>query len=84
MKIPKDINLGQGWFVRFDDNEMPVYIEFKTNGQSFGASLGYFEENHGTSVDEYNAPRSVVAKFEANEDIIYEWENDYYTRNPRD
>lgn len=79
MTQPKDINLGKGWFVRFYDGESPVYIEYKT----FGASLGYFEENYGTSIVEHDAPQSVIDKFEANADLIYEWEADYFKRNPR-
>jgi hypothetical protein len=84
MNKPHDISLGKGWSVIFEDAENPVYIEYHRMSQCFGASLGYFEENYGTSVDEFDAPQSVIDKFHENEDIIYEWENDYYERNPRD
>ena len=84
MKIPKDISLGGGWTVRFQDNESPVYIEYHHRRSTYSASLGYFEQSYGTSIEEFDAPQSVIDKFEANADIIYAWEDDYYTRNPRD
>ena len=84
MNAPKPINLGKGWTVRFNDGEMPVYIEYKRNGKTYGASLGFFEENYGTSVDEFDAPQSVIDAFHANEELIYAWEDNYYERNPRE
>jgi len=84
MKQPRDISLGRGWTVRFQDAENPVHIELKRGSQTYGASLGYFEQNFGTSVDEIDAPQSVIDRFYDNETIIYAWEDDYFSRNPRD
>ena len=85
MRKPNDINLGKGWFVRFEDGEMPVFIEYKRGNRYYTASLGFFEQNYSTSCEaEYDAPQSVIDKFEANEEIIYAWEDDYFERNPRD
>ena len=84
MKQPQYISLGKGSTVKFQDNDSPVHIIYRKTGDIFSASLGYFEENYGTSIDEFDAPPSVIDKFEANADIIYAWEDDYYERNPRD
>lgn len=84
MKQPKDISLGKGWSVRFQDADNPVWIEYRKSGKTYGASLGFFEENYMTSIDEYDAPQSVIDAFEANEEVIYAWESDYFERNPRD
>mgnify|MGYP005850514073 CR=1 FL=1 len=84
MKQPKDIYLGKAWTVKFQDAENPVFIEFWKAGETYGASLGFFEEHHMTSINEHFAPKSVIDAFEANEEIIYAWEQDYYDRNPRD
>lgn len=86
MTQPQDINLGSGWTVRFQDAESPVGIEFKhkNSNKVSGASLGFFEQNYMTSVDEYSAPKSVIENFEANAETIYDWEANYFERNPRD
>ena len=84
MKQPKDISLGRGWTVRFQDAEMPVFIELKRGSQTYGASLGFFEQNFSTSVEEIDAPQSVIDRFYDNETLIYAWEDDYFKRNPRD
>ena len=85
MNKPNDIPLGKGWTVRFEDGEMPVYVEYKRGGNTYTASLGFFEENYSTSCEaEYDAPQSVIDNFEANEEVIYAWEDDYFKRNPRD
>lgn len=84
MKKPKDINLGYGWFVRFEDGDMPVFIEYRKGNHVGTASLGFFEQNFTTSCDEETeAPLNVREAFEANEEIIYAWEEDYFDRNPR-
>lgn len=85
MKQPKDINLGKGWTVRFEDGDMPVYIEYRKGTHTGTASLGFFEQNYSTSCDEETpAPQSVIDNFEKHEEIIYAWEQDYFDRNPRD
>ena len=85
MKQPKDINLGKGWTVRFEDGEMPVYIEYRRGSHVGTASLGFFEQYFSTSCDEETpAPQSVIDAFERNEEIIYAWEDDYFERNPRE
>lgn len=84
MKKPKDISLGKGWTVKFQDQENPVFIEYKKSGKTYGASLGFFEQNYTTSIEEYPAPQSVINNFENNAELIYAWEQDYFNRNPRD
>ena len=86
MKQPRTISLGKGWSVKFQDEMNPAWIEYKKSGKTYGASLGYFESMGGTSGEdeEFDAPQSVLDNFEANEDTIYAWENDYFERNPRD
>jgi len=84
MNKPQDINLGKGWSVRFQDADNPAWIEYRKSGKTYGASLGYFENNGGTSGDEYDAPQSVLDKFEENSETIYAWENDYFKRNPKE
>ena len=63
MTQPKDISLGKGWTVRFQDGESPVWVEYKKGKETYGASLGYFEQAYGTSVEEFDAPQSVIDKF---------------------
>ena len=76
MKQPRDISLGKGWTVRFENGEMPVFLEYRKSGKTYGASLAFFEQNFTTSCDEY--------EFEANEELIYAWEQDWFDRNPRE
>lgn len=85
MKQPRDISLGKGWTVRFEDAEMPVYIEYRKGTRIGTASLGFFEQNFSTSCDEETpAPQSVIDAFERHEELIYAWELDYFDRNPHD
>jgi hypothetical protein len=85
MKQPRDISLGKGWTVRFEDGDMPVHIEYRKGTHVGTASLGFFEENYSTSCDaETPAPQSVIDAFEANADIIYAWEDDWFRRNSRE
>ena len=85
MKQPKDIVLGLGWTVRFQDAEMPVFIEYKRGNHSGGASLAFFEQNFSTSCDEETpAPQKVIDRFEASSELIYAWEQDWFDRNPRE
>lgn len=83
MKQPQDIDLGKGWSVRFQDALSPAWIEYKKSGKTYGASLGCFEECGGTSDEEYYAPESVLDNFDKHVDTIYDWEDDYFERNPR-
>jgi len=84
MNKPNDIDLGKGWKVRFQDEMNPAWVEYKKSGKTYGASLGYFEDNGGTSGEEFDAPKSVLDNFEKHSEIIYAWEDDYFERNPRE